>query len=124
MAALDGKTALIVDDTSFMRNVLKALLESEGCKVLAEATDGESALALFKQHKPDFVTMDIVMPQMDGIAALKTIKQADPNAKVIMVSSAGQDSKVMEAKEAGASNFILKPFDQEKVIEIIKKVTG
>ena len=122
MAGLDGKTAMIVDDTSFMRKVLRALLEEEGCSIVAEVSDGTSALEQYQQHKPDFVTMDIVMPQLDGIAALIVLKEADPNAKVIMVSSAGQDSKVVEAKDAGASNFILKPFDQENVVEIITKV--
>jgi len=122
MSNIEGKTVMIVDDTSFMRKMLKVVLEGAGCTVVAEAGDGADALEKYQEHKPDFVTMDIVMPQMDGIASVKALRSIDPDATIIMVSSAGQDSKVMEAKEAGASNFILKPFEEKNVVNIISSV--
>lgn len=119
MDNLTGKTAMIVDDTSFMRLMLKSLLDKKGCKVVSELGDGTSVVEQYQKLKPDFVTMDVIMPNMDGITALKALIAVEPDAKVIMVTSLGQESKVLEAKEAGACSFIIKPFDPEDVIDKI-----
>lgn len=116
-----SKKVLIVDDAVFMRNMIKDILESEGFEIAGEASNGVEAIEQYKTTKPDVVTMDIVMPLKNGIEALKGIKDLDSNAKVIMVSALGQESLVMEALEAGAFDFITKPFKKEKVIATIKK---
>jgi len=115
---------LIVDDAAFMRMMIKDILEKNGYEVIGEASNGIKAVDLYKADKPDVVTMDITMPDMDGIEAVKAIKAFDPAAKIIMCSAMGQQSMVMDAIRAGAKDFIVKPFQADRVLEAIKKVIG
>lgn len=115
---------LIVDDAAFMRMMIKDILVKNGFEISGEAPNGLKAIELYKADKPDVVTLDITMPEMDGIQALKGIRNYDPNAKVIMCSAMGQQAMVMEAIKSGAKDFIVKPFQAERVIEAIKKVLG
>lgn len=115
---------LIVDDAAFMRMMIKDILEKNGFEVIGEANNGLKAVELYKKEKPDVVTMDITMPDMDGIQAVKEIKAFDPAAKVIMCSAMGQQSMVMDAIRAGARDFIVKPFQADRVLEAINKVIG
>jgi two-component system, chemotaxis family, chemotaxis protein CheY len=115
---------LIVDDAAFMRMMLKDILTKNGFQVVGEAPNGLKAVELYKAEKPDVVTLDITMPEMDGIQALKEIKTFDPNAKVIMCSAMGQQAMVMEAIKSGAKDFVVKPFQPERVLESLKKVLG
>lgn len=118
---------LIVDDALFMRRMLSDILKKEGIEVCGEAENGKEAIDKFQQLKPDLVTMDIVMPKMDeidGVAAVKEIMKIDPQAKIIMVSAMGQHSLVVEAIQAGAKDFVTKPFQPSRVIEAIKRVLG
>ena len=119
-----SKRVLIVDDAVFMRMKLKDILEKNGYEVVAEAQNGVEAIEKYKSESPELVTMDITMPEMDGIEALKSIKAMDPNAKVIMCSAMGQQSMVMEAIQSGALDFIVKPFDTDRVIQSLNKITG
>lgn len=116
-----SKKVLIVDDAIFMRMKLKDILEKNGFEVVAEAQNGIEAIEKYKTEDPDIVTMDITMPEMDGVTALKAIKELDPGAKVIMCSAMGQQSMVMDAIQAGALDFIVKPFDNDRVIESLEK---
>jgi len=122
MNKTDVKTVMIVDDTGFMRKKLRKLFEQNGHEVVAECEDGNEAVDAFQKHKPDIVTMDIVMPKMSGIAAVKALIELDEHAKIIMVSSLGLENKVMEAARAGASSFILKPFTSEQLMEAVDAV--
>ena len=115
---------LIVDDAAFMRMMIKDILEKNGYDVVGEASNGLVAVDLYKKEKPDVVTMDIKMPDMDGIEAVKQIRTFDPNAKIIMCSAMGQQSMVMDAIKSGAKDFIVKPFQADRVLEAIKKVIG
>jgi two-component system chemotaxis response regulator CheY len=115
---------LIVDDAAFMRMMIRDILTKNGYEVCGEANDGAQAIEKFKEVKPDLITMDITMPEMDGIAALKEIKKLDPNAKVVMCSAMGQQAMVIDAIQAGAKDFIVKPFQPDRVIEAIKKTLG
>jgi two-component system chemotaxis response regulator CheY len=115
---------LIVDDAAFMRMMIRDILTKNGYEVVGEAQDGAQAVERFKELKPDLVTMDITMPEMDGIAALKEIKKIDSSAKVIMCSAMGQQAMVIDAIQAGAKDFIVKPFQADRVIEAIKKTLG
>jgi two-component system chemotaxis response regulator CheY len=117
-----AKTVLVVDDAIFMRMKLRDILEKNGFEVVAEAQNGVEAIEKYKAEKPDLVTMDITMPEMDGITALKEIKKIDPNAKVIMCSAMGQQSMVMEAIQSGAIDFIVKPFDVDRVSQSLSKI--
>lgn len=117
-----SKKILIVDDAVFMRMKLKDILEKAGFEVVAEAQNGAEAIEKYKSERPDLVTMDITMPEVDGVTALKEIKAFDPNANVIMCSAMGQQTMVMEAIQAGAKDFIVKPFDNDRVIQSINKV--
>lgn len=119
-----SKRILIVDDAIFMRMKLKDILEKSGFEVVAEAQNGVEAIEKYKSEKPDLVTMDITMPEMDGVSALKAIKQLDPKAKVIMCSAMGQQSMVMDAIQAGAMDFIVKPFDNDRVLQSLNKAIG
>ncbi|MDF2679369.1 response regulator [Brevibacillus choshinensis] len=112
---------LIVDDAAFMRMMIKEILSKNGYSVVGEASDGAQAIEKYKELGPDLVTMDITMPEMDGIAALKEIKKIDPNARVIMCSAMGQQAMVIDAIQAGAKDFIVKPFQADRVLEAIKK---
>ena len=115
---------LVVDDAAFMRMMLKDIITKAGYEVVGEAADGVEALAKYNELKPDLVTLDITMPNKDGIAALKDIKAADPSALCVMCSAMGQQSMVIEAIQSGAKDFIVKPFQADRVIESIKKVLG
>lgn len=115
-------SVLIVDDAAFMRMMIKDILSKNGLEVAGEAENGQIAVDKFKELKPDLVTMDITMPEMDGIAALKQILSTDGKAKVVMCSAMGQQQMVIEAIQAGAKDFIVKPFKPERVIEAITKV--
>jgi len=117
------KTVLITDDTAFMRMTLKNVLEKNDYKVVAEAANGEEALQKYKDLKPDLVTMDITMPKMDGITAIKEIMAFDPNANIIVCSAMGQKPMVIEALEAGAKDFLVKPFQADRVVEALTKLT-
>ena len=110
---------LIVDDAAFMRMMIKDILTKNGYEVVAEAANGVEAVELYKSHQPDLVTMDITMPEMDGIEAVKQIKAVNPAAKVIMCSAMGQQSMVMDAIKAGANDFIVKPF--QAGVEFLEK---
>ncbi|NDI33379.1 response regulator [Chengkuizengella sediminis] len=112
---------LIVDDAAFMRMMIKDILSKNGFDVVGEAIDGSQAIEKYRELQPDLVTMDITMPEMDGIEALKEIKKIDPNSKVIMCSAMGQQAMVIDAIQAGAKDFIVKPFQADRVIEAIKK---
>lgn len=118
-----SKKVLIVDDAAFMRMKLKDILEKNGYSVVAEAENGADAIEKYKAEQPDIVTMDITMPEMDGVEALKGIKAIDAGAKVVMCSAMGQQSMVMDAIRAGALDFIVKPFDSSRVIQALDKVT-
>jgi two-component system chemotaxis response regulator CheY len=113
---------LVADDASFMRQMIREILESEGHEVVAEASDGIEAIDQFKNHHPDVVTMDIVMPRRSGIDAVKAILEFDPTARVVMCSALGQETLVTEALQAGAHDFIVKPFKPDSVINTLKKV--
>ena len=115
---------LISDDSVFMRLVLKKLLTENGYEVVGEASDGKQAVQLFKALKPDLVTMDITMPVMDGIEAVKRIHEEDPLARIIMVTAIGQRDVIGEAINAGASGFIIKPFEGGEVLRTIVKILG
>ncbi|XEC97120.1 response regulator [Paenibacillus tarimensis] len=115
---------LVVDDAAFMRMMIRDILSKNGYEVVGEAQDGAQAIEKYKELKPDLITMDITMPEMDGIAALKEIKKIDGNAKVIMCSAMGQQAMVIDAIQAGAKDFIVKPFQADRVIEAIKKTLG
>lgn len=116
-----SKRILIVDDAAFMRMMIKDILTKNGFTVVGEAPDGAKAVEMYKETKPDLVTMDITMPEMDGISALKEIRKIDPHAKVIMCSAMGQQAMVIDAIQAGAKDFIVKPFQADRVIEAIRK---
>lgn len=114
---------LIVDDASFMRMRLKKVVTEAGHDVV-EAGNGREAVEAYLTHKPQVVLMDITMPEMDGLAALKDILTHDPNAKVIMCTALGQKSMVMEAVKSGAKDFIVKPFQPEQVLAAVEKQVG
>lgn len=116
-----AKRILIVDDAVFMRMKLKDILEKNGYEVAGEAQNGQEAFDKYKVEKPDLVTMDITMPEVDGLNGLKMIMKADPNAKVVMCSAMGQQGMVMDAIKSGAVDFIVKPFDTEHVIQSLDR---
>jgi two-component system chemotaxis response regulator CheY len=112
---------LVVDDAAFMRMMLKDILTKAGHEVVGEAANGVEAVEKYKELRPDVVTMDITMPEMNGIDAIKEIKKIDPNATVIVCSAMGQQAMVIEAIQAGAKDFIVKPFQPARVIEAVQK---
>lgn len=116
-------TVLIVDDSRTSRKILKEVLEKGNFEVIGEAGNGEEGYLKYKELKPDLVTMDITMPSMDGIECLSLIKHEDPDAKVVMITAAGQKEKMIEALKRGAEEFITKPFDETEVLATLKKVT-
>jgi two-component system chemotaxis response regulator CheY len=116
------KKIMIVDDASFMRMNLKMMLEKNGFKVIGEAVDGLDAIIKYEVLKPDLVTMDITMPEMNGIDALKQIKRIHPEAKVVMITAMGQEACVKDAVLAGAVGFIVKPFNEEQIVKGLNKI--
>lgn len=116
------KTVVIVDDTAFMRMTLKNILQTLGYEVVGEGADGSEALVLYKRHNPFLITMDITMPNKDGLEALKEIISYDKDAKVIMVSAMGQKNKVLDALNAGAKDFVVKPFQQDRIKAALERV--
>jgi two-component system chemotaxis response regulator CheY len=114
---------LIADDASFMRQMIREIIEPEGYEVVGEATNGVEAVDLYKELQPDLVTMDIVMPKRSGIDAVKAILAENPTACVVMCSALGQETLVMEALQAGARDFIVKPFKPDSVISTLKKIS-
>jgi two-component system, chemotaxis family, chemotaxis protein CheY len=115
-------TIMIVDDALFMRKMLRDILEAAGYEVVAEAADGDQAVANYRQYRPQLTTLDIVMPVKTGIDALKEIMALDPAAKVVMCSAIGQEGFTEVAIEAGAKAFIQKPFNPELVVRVLKEV--
>jgi two-component system chemotaxis response regulator CheY len=113
---------LIVDDTVFMRYNLTNIFKGIGCEVIGEASNGLEGVELYKKIKPDLVTMDITMPVMDGLQALKAIKQHDPAARVVMVSTMGQREFVLEAIKNGAAGFLIKPFHPDKIKNMMERL--
>ncbi|MCD6579445.1 response regulator [bacterium] len=114
---------LIVDDAIFMRTMIRDILEKNGFEIVGEAGSGKEAIEKFTRLKPDLVTMDIVMPEMGGIEAVKSIIKIDPTAKILMCSAMGQKALVIEAIQAGAKDFVVKPFQPSAVIEAITRIT-
>lgn len=119
-----AKKVLICDDAAFMRMMIKDILTKNGYEIAGEAENGMKAVEKYNETKPDLVLMDITMPEMDGIQALKKIRETDASAAVIMCSAMGQQAMVIEAIQSGAKDFIVKPFQAERVIEAVKKVVG
>lgn len=115
---------LVVDDAAFMRMMIKDILTKNGYDVVGEAENGLKAVEKYQELRPDLTTMDITMPEMDGITAVKQIKQLDPGAKVIMCSAMGQQAMVIEAIQSGARDFIVKPFQPDRVLEAVRKAVG
>jgi len=115
---------MIVDDAAFMRTLLKNILFPKGYEIAGEADNGAAAVEKYKELKPDLVTMDIVMPNVNGIEALKKIREMDPNARVIMCTAVGQENMVRAAIMSGAKGYIVKPFQAPKVLEEVQKVLG
>ena len=119
-----GNKILLVDDAAFMRMMIKEVLTKNGFDVVGEAENGAVAVDKFNELSPDLVIMDITMPELNGIEALKKIKEKDANAMVIMCSAMGQQGMVIEAIQAGAKDFIVKPFEADRVCEAVRKVLG
>ena len=115
---------LVVDDAAFMRHMLKQILVGMGCEIVAEAADGEEGVAAYQTHQPDLVTMDLVMPKMGGLEALQRIKQESPDAKVVVISAIDQRQSLMEAVRYGAADYVVKPFDRERVVQAVGRVLG
>lgn len=117
-----GKRILVVDDAMFMRMILKNILTKNGYEVCGEAANGQEAIDKYIELRPDLVLLDITMPEMDGITALKKIKMIEPKAKIIMCSAMGQQAMVIESIQGGAIDFIVKPFQEDRVLESLHKL--
>ncbi len=113
---------LIADDARFMRQLIRDIIEPEGYEVCGEAEDGRAVVEAYKEHNPDLVTMDVVMPKCSGIDAVKEILKINPTAKIAMVSALGQEQLVTEALQAGAADYIVKPFKPDAVLATLRKV--
>lgn len=119
-----AKSILVVDDAAFMRMMIKDILSKNGYEIAGEAENGLKAIEKYKELTPDLVLMDITMPEMNGIDAVKGIKAIDPGAKIVMCSAMGQQAMVIESIQAGARDFIVKPFQADRVLEAVRKVVG
>ena len=119
-----GHRVLVCDDAIFMRTMISDILSGAGYDVVGEAETGLQAIERYKELKPDLVTMDIVMPDMGGIDAVREIVKGDPNAKILMCSAMGQQALVVEAIQAGAKDFVVKPFQPSRVLEAVQRVLG
>jgi len=115
---------LVVDDAAFMRMMVRDMLKKIGHQVVGEAANGLQGVQMYKELKPDLVTMDVTMPEMDGVEAVKEIMAFDKDAKIVMISAMGQQAIVMDCIKAGAKDFIVKPFNIDRVAEAVKKVLG
>ena len=115
---------LIVDDSRTSRKMLRNILESNGHEIIDEAVNGQAGVQKFQALKPDVVTLDITMPVVDGVEALKMIKALDPESKVVMVTAAGQKNKMIECIKAGANEFLTKPFEQQEIVDVINKMSN
>lgn len=115
---------LVVDDAAFMRMMLTNMLTKGGHEVVGQAENGKQAVEMYSSLLPDLVTLDITMPEMDGLEALKLIMEQDPNAKIVMCSAMGQQAMVLDAVKSGAKDFIVKPFEDAKILETVAKVVG
>ncbi|UUZ81752.1 response regulator [Paenibacillus sp. P26] len=115
---------MVVDDAAFMRMLLKTMLSEAGHEIVAEATNGLEAVKAYMTVRPDVVTMDITMPEMDGVATVKEIRKLDPQAKIIMCSAMGQKAMVVDAISSGAKDFVVKPFQKDRVLESLNNVLG
>ena len=118
------QTVLICDDAIFMRTMIGDILRQAGFQVVGEAENGQQAVEKYRTLRPDFVTMDIVMPEMGGIDAVREIVREDPQAKILMCSAMGQQALVIEAIQAGARDFVVKPFQPSRVLEAVQRVLG
>lgn len=118
------KKVLIVDDAAFMRLTLKTILEKNGFEVAGEAENGAVGVKKYKELNPDIVTMDITMPIMDGVQALKEIRTFDPAARIVMISAVGQKPFICEAVMSGAKSFIVKPFNEKHLVKVLSQVLG
>lgn len=116
-----GQKIIVVDDAAFMRMMIKDILTKNGYEVVGEAENGKIAVEKYKELQPDLVTMDITMPEMDGIEAVKKIKAINANARIVMCSAMGQQAMVIDAIQAGAKDFIVKPFQPDRVLEAVRK---
>ncbi len=119
MTSVDNKTAIVVDDVTLMRAVLKEHLKKIGFSVVAEASDGKEAIEKCQAHSPDLVTMDLSMPGMEGVEVIEAIRIFDKEVKIVVISAAGFQKNVIEAISAGANNFIVKPFKENKMLEVV-----
>ena len=119
-----GLKILISDDSAFMRTILKNAINTTGQHTILDGKDGQEAVDIYAKEKPDLAFMDIMMPNKTGLEALKEIKSKFPDAKIIMCTSVGQDKIIQEAVDAGASDFVTKPFKPQDIVEIIKKYNG
>lgn len=119
-----GHRVLVCDDAIFMRTMISDILSGAGYEVVGEAETGLQAIERYKELKPDLVTMDIVMPDMGGIDAVREIVKGDANAKILMCSAMGQQALVVEAIQAGAKDFVVKPFQPSRVLEAVQRVLG
>ncbi len=117
-------TVLVCDDAMFMRITLRDILVQAGFEVIGEAATGSQAIQRYKELRPDLVTMDIVMPELDGIEAVRRIIDFDPSARILMCSAMGQQSLLIEAIRAGAKDFVIKPFQPSRVLEAVHRVLG
>ena len=115
---------LIVDDSRTSRKMLRNILESNGHEIIDEAVNGQEGVQKFQALKPDVVTLDITMPVVDGVEALKMIKALDPDSKVVMVTAVGQKNKMIECIKAGANEFLTKPFEQQEIVDVINKMSN
>ena len=113
---------LVVDDAIFMRKMISDILEGNGMEIVGEADTGALAVEKYKELKPDLVTMDIIMPEMNGIDAVRTIMSNDSQARIVMCSALGQQALVQDALSAGAKDFLIKPFNPSRVIEVVSKI--
>lgn len=116
------KKVLIVDDAAFMRFSIRSMLEKNGFEIVGEAENGKVGVRKYKELSPDIVTMDVTMPEMDGIEALKAIRRDSPDAKILMITAMGQECMIRDAVMAGARGFLVKPFKEEAMINALSKI--
>ena len=116
-----GKRILIVDDANFMRLIVKEILTPQGFEICGEATNGNEAVSMYEQLKPDLVTMDITMKEKDGLEAAREILAKDPNARIVMVTALGQEKMLMDSLELGVKDFVVKPFDHARIVSAVHK---